>query len=77
MYNVCMPETLLRKKLFVPSLRPNMVPLPRLIEPLNQGPQLGYKLTLISAPAGFGKTTQAGEWVGSGPVRAGLASNGQ
>jgi hypothetical protein len=44
-----MPETLLRKKLFVPPLRPNMVPLPRLIEPLNQGPQLGYKLTLISA----------------------------
>jgi LuxR family maltose regulon positive regulatory protein len=58
-----MPETLLRTKLFIPPLRPNLVPRPHLIERLNQGFQLGHKLTLISAPAGFGKTTLASEWV--------------
>ena len=58
-----MPETLLRTKLFVPPLRPNLVHRPELIGRLNQGLQLGHKLTLISAPAGFGKTTLVCEWV--------------
>ncbi len=58
-----MPETLLRTKLFIPPVRPNLVPRPQLIERLNQGLQLGHKLTLISAPAGFGKTTLVREWV--------------
>ena len=58
-----MPETLLRTKLFVPPLRPNLVARPHLIEKLNQGLQLGHKLTLVSAPAGFGKTTLVSEWV--------------
>jgi LuxR family maltose regulon positive regulatory protein len=44
-------------------LRPNLVPRPRLIEKLNQGLQTGHKLTLISAPAGFGKTTLVTEWL--------------
>lgn len=60
-----MPETLLRTKLFVPPLRPNLVPRPRFSKPLNQGLQLGHKLTLISALAGFGKTTLVSEWVAS------------
>ena len=38
-----------------------MVRRPRLIERLNQG--LHGKLTLISAPAGFGKTTLVSEWI--------------
>ncbi len=58
-----MPELLLQTKLFVPPVRPNLVPRPRLIEGLNQGLQPGRKLTLISAPAGFGKTTLVSEWV--------------
>ncbi len=58
-----MPETLLHTKLFVPPLRPNLVPRPHLIERLNQGLQQGHKLTLISAPAGFGKTTLVAEWL--------------
>jgi LuxR family maltose regulon positive regulatory protein len=57
------PETLLQTKLYIPPLRPDLVPRPRLIEKLNQGPQQGKKLTLISAPAGFGKTTLVSEWV--------------
>jgi ATP/maltotriose-dependent transcriptional regulator MalT len=56
-----MSATLLRTKLYIPPLRPNLVPRPRLIEQLNQGLQLGHKLTLISAPAGFGKTTLISE----------------
>jgi len=62
-YNKRMLETLLRTKLYVPPLRPNRVPRPHLIERLNQGLQLGHKLTLISGPAGFGKTTLVSEWV--------------
>ncbi len=52
-----MPETLLRTKLFVPPLRPNLVPRPKQIAFFSQGLELGHKLTLVSAPAGFGKTT--------------------
>ena len=45
------------------ALRPNLVPRPKLIERLNQGLELGHKLSLISAPAGFGKTTLVSEWL--------------
>ena len=56
-----MPETLLTTKFFIPTSRPQLVPRPRLIEKLNGG--LHRKLTLISAPAGFGKTTLLAEWL--------------
>ena len=58
-----MPETLLRTKLFIPPLRPNLVPRTHLIQRLTQGLQQGCKLTLISAPAGFGNTTLVSEWI--------------
>ena len=58
-----MPETLLQTKLYIPPQRPDLVSRPRLIERLNNGLQIGHKLTLISAPAGFGKTTLVAEWV--------------
>ncbi len=51
---------LLTTKLYIPPPRPNLVSRPRLIERLNAG--LHRKLTLISAPAGFGKTTLLSEW---------------
>jgi LuxR family maltose regulon positive regulatory protein len=54
-------EKLLSTKLYIPSTRPQLVSRPRLIEQLNHG--LYRKLTLISAPAGFGKTTLISEWV--------------
>jgi LuxR family maltose regulon positive regulatory protein len=54
-------EQLLTTKLYIPPTRQELVPRPRLIEQLNDG--LHRKLTLISAPAGFGKTTLVSEWV--------------
>ena len=52
---------LLQTKLHIPSTRPELVRRPRLLERLNEG--LHRKLTLISAPAGFGKTTLVIEWL--------------
>jgi LuxR family maltose regulon positive regulatory protein len=48
-------------KLSPPPVRPRLVHRPRLIERLNQG--LYRKLTVVSAPAGFGKTTLVSEWL--------------
>jgi LuxR family maltose regulon positive regulatory protein len=56
-----MQNTLLATKLRIPPIRPNLVPRPRLVERLNAG--LHHKLTLISPPAGFGKTTLAASCV--------------
>src|SRR6266480_649690 len=56
-----MPTPILATKLYIPRLRPNVVSRPRLIERLNEG--LHRKLTLIAAPAGFGKTTLVSAWV--------------
>src|SRR5207302_4432522 len=56
-----MPTPILATKLYIPPLRPQVVIRPRLIERLNEG--LHRKLTLIAAPAGFGKTTLISEWV--------------
>jgi LuxR family maltose regulon positive regulatory protein len=52
---------ILQTKLYIPPIRPELVSRPRLIERLNEG--LHGKLTLISAAAGFGKTTLVSEWV--------------
>jgi LuxR family transcriptional regulator, maltose regulon positive regulatory protein len=60
-----MSTPILATKLYIPPPRPKVVVRARLIEQLNDG--LPHKLTLISAPAGFGKTTLVSEWlVGSG-----------
>ena len=56
-------ESLLQTKLNVPPLLSSLVSRPRLIDRLNQGLQLGRRVTLVSAPAGFGKTTLVSEWV--------------
>ncbi len=54
----------LQTKLHTPLVRPELVL--RLLERLNAGlgenGGAGYKLTLVSAPAGFGKTTLVAEW---------------
>jgi LuxR family maltose regulon positive regulatory protein len=56
-------EQLLTTKLYIPHTRPEIVSRPRLIEQMNSGLYSGCKLFLISAPAGFGKTTLVCEWV--------------
>lgn len=55
-----MPQTLVTTKLRAPRTRPNLVERPRLHEALDRGEE--RKLTLVSAPAGFGKTTLLVEW---------------
>jgi len=60
-----MDETLLRTKLSIPLTRADpasgLVPRPHLIARLNEG--LAGTLTLVSAPAGFGKTTLVSAWL--------------
>ena len=58
--NFRMSEPLLLTKLYIPPPRDKIVLRPRLVERINEG--LQRKLTLISAPAGFGKTTLVSEW---------------
>jgi LuxR family maltose regulon positive regulatory protein len=53
--------SLLTTKLNIPPSRPQIVPRPHLYERLQDG--LNYNLILVSAPAGFGKTTLVSEWV--------------
>ena len=58
---------ILATKLYIPLPPPRVVLRPRLIEKLNEGlcqeQGFGQKLTLISAPSGFGKTTLISEWI--------------
>ncbi len=56
---------LLATKLYIPPPRPDLVPRPRLLQRLDEGLHPGHRLTLISAPAGFGKTTLLSAWVRS------------
>ena len=58
-----MSTPILATKLYIPPPRAKIVLRPRLIERLNEGISSGCKLTLISASAGFGKTTLVSEWV--------------
>ncbi|MBG6212237.1 LuxR family maltose regulon positive regulatory protein [Cryobacterium sp. CAN_C3] len=59
-----MPTALLETKLDVPRSRLGLVPRPRLIERMDRG--TASKLMLVSAPAGFGKTTLLAEWLAAG-----------
>jgi LuxR family transcriptional regulator, maltose regulon positive regulatory protein len=61
-----MPSPLLETKLYVPRSRRRVVPRPRLAERLDRGTE--SKLVLVSAPAGFGKTTLVAEWLATGPA---------
>ena len=59
-----MPTALLETKFYVPRPRPGLVPRPRLTERLDRG--TASRLMLLSAPAGFGKTTLLTEWLAAG-----------
>jgi LuxR family maltose regulon positive regulatory protein len=54
---------LLATKLHRPSPPPKRVHRPHLIQRLNEGLDFGHQVTLVSAPAGFGKTTCIAEWI--------------
>ena len=54
---------LIKTKLFVPHRRADLVSRQHLLFKLGQGAQRA--LTLISAPAGYGKTTLLSEWIGT------------
>jgi LuxR family maltose regulon positive regulatory protein len=56
-------EQLIRTKLYVPPVRASLVERPRLIERLAAGLRSGSRLTLLSAPAGSGKTTLVSTWL--------------
>lgn len=58
-----MSTPLLATKLYRPPPRPKGMPRPHLIERLNAG--LHRNLTLLAAPAGFGKTTLLSQWLDS------------
>src|SRR5947209_11228940 len=59
-------QLLLVTKLALPPVRADLVPRPRLVNQLQPGIQ--RPLTLIAAPAGFGKTTLLSTWLQSAPV---------
>jgi LuxR family maltose regulon positive regulatory protein len=56
-----MPEGLLKTKLFAPTPRPNQVPRTALLDKLKRAREMGVP-ALVSAPAGFGKTTLVMDW---------------
>jgi LuxR family maltose regulon positive regulatory protein len=56
----------------MPPVRPNLISRPRLLESLTQS--FENRLILLSAPAGFGKTTLLSEWLATHPCPAGWLS---
>jgi LuxR family maltose regulon positive regulatory protein len=63
-----MASPLVQTKLYIPKLRRSLVARPRLSGRLRRGAE--SRLTLISAPAGFGKTTLLAEWLAATPERS-------
>jgi LuxR family maltose regulon positive regulatory protein len=69
-----MSQSILSTKLFMPTMRPNLIERSRLIDRLDNGVRQGCPLTLVSAPAGFGKTTLVSEWISAtGPDHSSVA----
>lgn len=54
---------MLATKLFAPTSRQQLVQRPRLVRLLDTGLDPGHRLTVVSAPAGFGKTTVLADWL--------------
>jgi LuxR family maltose regulon positive regulatory protein len=60
---------LLTTKLLMPPVHRELVARPRLIERLDAGLRRGCRLTLVSAPAGYGKTTLIAAWGARTPAQ--------
>ena len=56
-----MPIEFLSTKLYIPPVRPTLVPRPRLYDRL--APTNANRIVLVSAPAGYGKTTLISSWL--------------
>src|SRR5664279_4815778 len=67
-----MAGTPLETKIHIPRRRRSLVARRRLSEQLSRGAESA--LTLVSAPAGFGKTTLLTEWLAASPVDGGAAA---
>ena len=63
-----MQSALLSIKLYIPSSRKTLVTRPRLTATLSNALTKGF--TLVSAPAGYGKTTLVSSWL---PLRNGFS----
>ncbi|HSR33812.1 MAG TPA: hypothetical protein VLY63_24875, partial [Anaerolineae bacterium] len=77
MYNQATMDLLVTTKLHIPPTGPSLLPRRRLVARIDEGlrqsgPGGGFarKLTLLSAPAGFGKTTLLSEWAAVSPLVA-------
>ena len=66
-----MASPLVETKLYIPKLRRSLVARPRLSGRLSRGAEA--RLTLVSAPAGFGKTTLLAEWLAAAPTERSVA----
>jgi LuxR family transcriptional regulator, maltose regulon positive regulatory protein len=66
-----MASPLVETKLYPPKLRRSLVARPRLSGRLGRGGE--SRLTLVSAPAGFGKTTLLAEWLAATPTERSVA----
>lgn len=55
--------SVLSTKLFIPKVSQDVIHRPHLIDQLTTGLKAGHLLTLVSAPAGYGKTTLLAEWI--------------
>ena len=62
-----MTTPVLATKLFVPAARRGAVARPQLLERLDAALEAGRRLTVVTAPAGFGKTTMLSDWVAKLP----------
>ncbi len=58
-----MPYQVLSTKLYIPPIQSSLVRRPRLVQALETGYLAGKRITLVCAPAGFGKTTIIREWI--------------
>ncbi len=58
-----MPDILLATKIYIPLLHRNLILRPQLVQRLNDGIEQNRRLTYISAPAGYGKSTLLSQWV--------------
>ena len=62
-YDPQVSTPILATKLFAPTRRLQLVARPRLTGQLDATLDAGHRLTLVSAPAGFGKTTVLSDWL--------------